>query len=360
MSLISTTTVVTGMVVRKNISLEQGHLKKLDLLTEKHGGNLSAAIRDAIDITEAALVRYGTVEEAIAGIKKEKTEITSREKSIESGKNVLVAIPLFQWLLRWTKGIPLNIEIINELLDPLRINTISELDKQINIICRESGISCEVSIFSMDDINPQNVTVSITGENELYRALLSQMVALFLSQNKALDIDVIHKRSTGVRLDLKKMETGAQAVGIKKHFGYLKESVDEFKTKGEFWKNMIEIFKSVDYNMVSLYKDHYEDLLTCNTPFDPGMFESISKKHIKSIPHVEFLLLIKNVHESLQLVDKIEIANNDINIYHKYKNENAMHKVRDYYQALLKANGHEYEAKCSTSLIVLHHICCKG
>lgn len=348
------------MVVRKNISLEQVHLKKLDLLTEKHEGNLSAAIRDAIDITEAALVRYGTVEEAIVGIKKEKTELTSREKSIESGKNVLVAIPLFQWLLRWTKGIPLNIEIINELLDPLKINTISALDKEINTICRESGMGCEVSIFSMDDINPQNVTVTITGENELYRALLSQMVVLFLSQNKGLDIDVVHKRSTGVRLDLKKMEPGAQAIGIKKHFGYLKETVDEFKTKEQFWRNMIEIFRSVDYNMVSLYKDHYEDLLTCNTPFDPGMFESISKKHIKSIPHAEFLLLVKKVHESLQLVDKIEIVNNDINIYHKYKNENAMQKIREYYLALLKANGHEYEAKCSTSLIVLNHICCKG
>jgi hypothetical protein len=344
------------MVVRKNISLEQVHLKKLDLLTEKHGGNLSAAIRDAIDITETALARYGTVEEAIAGIKK----VTSREKSIESSNSVLVAIPLFQWLLGRTKGIPLNIEIINELLDPLKINTISLLDKEINIISRESGMGCEVSIFSMDDINPENVTVTITGENELYRTLLSQMVVLFLSQNKALGIDVVHKRSTGVRLDLKKMEAGAQAAGIKKHFGYLKEVVDEFKTKGQFWRNMIEIFKSVDYNMVSLYKDHYEDLLTCNTPYDPGLFESISKKHIKSIPHGEFLLLIKNVHESLQLVDKMEIINNDINIYHKYKKENAIQKVRDYYMALLKANGHEYDAKCSTSLIVLHHICCKG
>lgn len=63
------------MVVRKNISLEQAHLKKLEPLTQKHGGNLSAAIRDAIDIAEASLRRYSTVEEAISSIGSEKKGI---------------------------------------------------------------------------------------------------------------------------------------------------------------------------------------------------------------------------------------------------------------------------------------------
>ena len=120
------------MVVRKNISLEPAYLKKLEPLTQKHSGNLSAAIRDAIDITEASLRRYGTLQEAISKISAEKKELTSREESIESGRNVLLSKPIFLWMLRWTKGIPLEKEIFDELLDPLKIITLSELDKKIN------------------------------------------------------------------------------------------------------------------------------------------------------------------------------------------------------------------------------------
>ena len=72
------------MVVRKNISLEQTHLKKLDSLILKHKGNLSAAIRDAIDITDASLKRYGSVEDAIIGINTDKKELTGIEESINS------------------------------------------------------------------------------------------------------------------------------------------------------------------------------------------------------------------------------------------------------------------------------------
>jgi hypothetical protein len=92
---------------------------------------------------------------------------------------------------------------------------------------------------------------------------------------------------------------------------------------------------------------------------DAGIFESISKKHIANIPHQDFLILLKKTEESLMVVDKIDIMNDGINIYHNYKDEKAIQKIRDHYLSLLRANGHEYEAKYSTSLIVFNHICCK-
>ena len=49
------------MVIRKNISLEDEDISKLNKLVEINGGNTSAAIRDAIDISDAALRRYGSV-----------------------------------------------------------------------------------------------------------------------------------------------------------------------------------------------------------------------------------------------------------------------------------------------------------
>ncbi|MCZ7394545.1 MAG: hypothetical protein ABOK23_04075 [Candidatus Methanoperedens sp.] len=347
------------MVVRKNISLEQAHLKKLEPLTQKHGGNLSAAIRDAIDIAEASLRRYSTVEEAISSIGSEKKELTSREESIETGRNVLISKPIFLSMLKWTKGIPLEKETIDELLDPLKIITISELDKKINEISSESGWNCQVSIYCMDDISPSTATVAISGDNELHRDFLAQLVVMFLVYNKGLDIDIIHRRASAVRIDLKSREKGAQPVLANQHFGYLKDVVNEFRSKEDFWRNLVRIYSSVNYNMVSLYKDNYEDLLACNTSIDAGIFESISKKHIASIPHSDFLKLLKKTHESLLVVERIDILDNGINVYHDYRNEKAIQRVRDYYLSLLRANGHEYEAKYSTSLIVFNHVCCR-
>ena len=347
------------MVVRKNISLENNHLKKLEPLTKKHNGNLSAAIRDAIDLTEAALHRYGTIEKAIAGIAVDKKELTAREKSIETGKNILLSSPIFIWMIKSTKGIPLDKEILDELLDPLRIKTISELDKQINDISSESGWNCKVSIFSMDNIAPATATVTVAGDNEYYRDFLSQLVVMFLVYNKGLDIDVIHRRASTTRIDLKLRDEGTQPLTAQTHFGYLKDAINEFISKQDFWKNLVEIYRSVNYSMVSLYRDHYEGLLSDNNILDEGIFESLSKKHISNIPHQDFLKLLKRTHESLQIVDKIELFDNNINIYHNYKSEKAIQRIRDYYLSLLRANGHEYEAKYSSSLIVLSHMCCK-
>lgn len=348
------------MVVRKNISLEPIHLKKLDVLTKKHNGNLSAAIRDAIDITEASLHRYGSVEDALSNIVSDKKELTGREESIESGRTVLLNRPVFLWMLKWTKGIPLENEIFEEVLDPLKIITISELDKKINEISRESGWNSKVSLFCMDDINPTTMTVTISDDNEFYRDFVTQLVVMFLANNKGLDIEVVHKRATSTRIDLKVRENGTQPVAAMKYFGYLKDAMREFKYREEFWKNLVELYSSVNYNLVSLYKGNFEELLAGNSSMDAGIFESISKKHIASISHQDFLKLLKKTEESMLIVEKIEILENSINIYHNYKNEKAIQNIRDYYVSLLKTNGHEYEAKYSTSLIVLNHVCCKS
>jgi len=347
------------MIVRKNITLENIHLKKLEPLINKHEGNLSAAIRDSIDMTDVALLQYGTIEKAIKSITTETKKLSGREQSIESGKNVLIASPVFHWMLKWTQGIPLDHEILDEMLDPLKIKTISELDKHINAISRESGWNCEVSIFCMDNMDPETATVAVNGYNELYRDFLAQLVIMFMVYNMGLDIDVIHRRATSTRIDLIKSEPGANESAAIDHFGYLKYAMDEFVSRSEFWKNLVEIYSSLNYNMVSLHKDQYEEILAGNTPLDIGIFESLSKKHISSIPHPEFLELLKKTHESMQIIDKIELFDNGLNIYHNYKNERAVQKLKDYYISLLSANGHQYEAKYSSSLLVLDHVCCR-
>ncbi|VVB89246.1 Uncharacterised protein [uncultured archaeon] len=246
------------------------------------------------------------------------------------------------------------------MLDPIKIKTISELDACINAISHESGWNCEVSIFCMDNMNPETATVAISGNNELYRDFLAQLVIMFMVYNMGLDIDIIYRRSTSVRIDLKKREDGAKWSAANEHFGYLKHTMDEFASKKDFWKNLIEIYGSLNYNMVTLHKNQYEEILAGKTPLDGRIFESLSKKHISSIPHNEFLLLLKKTHESMQIIDKIELFEKGLNIYHSYKNDDAVQKLSDYYISLLGANGHRYEAKYSSCLLVLSHACCKA
>lgn len=347
------------MIIRKNITLENIHIKKLEPLLKEHEGNLSAAIRDSIDMADFVLTHYGSMEKAISTIISDENKKTDRERSIESGKNVLMGSPIIQWMIKWTKGIPLDLEIIEELLDPLMIKTISALDKHINTLSRESGWNCEVSIFCMDDINPETAAVTITGNNELFRDFLSQLVVMFLVYNKGLDIDVIHRRATSVRIDLRKQENGIKGRRAIEHFGYLKDAAQEIVSKKEFWKDLIQIYMDFNYNFVSLHKSQYEELLAGNMPVGESIFESLSKQHISSIHHPDFLNLLKKMHESLQMIKKIDLFENGLNIYHDYKDERAVLRLRDYYISLLRANGHQYEAKYSTSLIVLNHVCCR-
>lgn len=348
------------MIIRKNIALENGHLTKLDGLIKKNDGNLSAAIRDAIEISDTAIRHFGSFEKAMSNLTLENKDLSPQKSILKNGKNVLISSPIFQWALKWTKGIPLDKEIIDEFLDPLKIRTISELDKYINDISIDSGWNCEVSIFSMDDVNPSTATVSISGNNELYRDFVSQLVVMFLAYNKGLDIETVHRRATSTRIDLKERAHGTLPNAAAKYFGYSRNAINEYLSKPDFWKHLFEIFSSVNYNMVSLHKNHYENLLAGNAIFDAGIFESLSKQHISSINHQDFLKLLKSSHESLLIVDKIEILEHGVNVYHSYKNEKAIQKLQNYYLSLLKANGHEYESKYSTSLIILNHTCCKN
>ncbi|MDW7726248.1 MAG: hypothetical protein SCH70_03915 [Candidatus Methanoperedens sp.] len=346
------------MVIRKNISLDEKYIHQLDKLLQINGGNLSAAIRDSISISNIAIQHYGSVDSAITGISSNKKEISSREQSIKTGENVLLSSPVFAWMLKVTKGMMIDQEILNELLDPLKIKSTSELNALVNAIINQSGWNCNVLIYCNDIINPETATVEIRGENEQYRDFVAQLVVMFLVNNKNLDIDIVHRRATYTRIDLKSRGEETEPESARKYFGAMTDILKECLSNEGFCKNLIQIYNSVNYNMVSIYKDLYEDLLAGNMAPDTGMFESISKKHIKSIPHSEFLHLLKNTHESLRIIEKIEVYDHVFTVNHNYKKEKAIQKLMEYYISLLHENGHEYEGVYSTSLIKLKHVCC--
>jgi hypothetical protein len=57
------------MSIRKNISLETGHLQKLEPLVRKHNGNFSAAMREIIDLIDIMTKDPEAVNKLIDGLK---------------------------------------------------------------------------------------------------------------------------------------------------------------------------------------------------------------------------------------------------------------------------------------------------
>jgi len=53
------------MLIRKNISLDDKYLKKLQPLLDANDGNLSAAVRDTIEVADTALTYHKSIDEAV-------------------------------------------------------------------------------------------------------------------------------------------------------------------------------------------------------------------------------------------------------------------------------------------------------
>ena len=128
------------------------------------------------------------------------------------------------------------------------------------------------------------------------------------------------------------------------------------KEKPLFWKNIIEEHVASCYNMVTIHKNYFEDLLANNMPTGDIMIELITRKTIREIPIKELLYTIKKIYENSRIVDMVEIDENDMILYHNYRNQNAIHKLKKIILFLLENGGHSYEAKSTSNMIILKYI----
>lgn len=342
------------MVVRKNIALEEKHLRYLEPLLEKNNNNLSAAMRDAIEFSNLAMENFETLKEAAEFLTQKQRELSPLEESIKSGKNVVMGYPTLLWLLKYANGILLDREVLEEILDPISINTISELDSTMNRICQDFGWQINISLFSMDNLNPDSVTLLVSSGNEMIREFAAVQLAQFFAYNMNLDVEIVHKRATSLRVDFKKVEDGAEFKGLEEKFGYNHDVMNEILRRPKFWRTMITIHMITNYNIVSMCSGNFESALAGTTIQDTSIIESYVKKHIFDIPYPEFIETIKLLHENMGIVEKIEYPDMDtIKVYHSYKDKKAVLQMANFYKFILEANGQHFDSKYSSSLIIL-------
>ena len=81
---------------------------------DANDGNLSAAVRDTIEVADTALTYHKSIDEAIKFLK----ENPAREElndTIQNGENVVINKTILECLFRYIKGRLMNEELVNEL-----------------------------------------------------------------------------------------------------------------------------------------------------------------------------------------------------------------------------------------------------
>lgn len=195
------------MILRKNISLTEDYLKKLEPLMKKHNGNLSAVIREMIDLADAAFADPDSVKRLISGLKKEQNLTSS----------TLI------WALKNLAGRLPDEETVHNIIGS-EVSSISSLEKRLNEMGGEIYWDCSVKSSSDNDIKPNNVVFIITGKNIDLNTYMAAVIAVFASKKYHLGVTKVKSVNNSIEMDMTAGEEEWSRKSITMHFGHLEEA----------------------------------------------------------------------------------------------------------------------------------------
>lgn len=347
-----------NMLIRKNISLDDKYLKKLQPLLDANDGNLSAAIRDTIAITDTALTYHNSVEEAIKFLK----EAPSKEginDTIQNGENIVINKTMLEWLFRYTKGRLVDEELVNELINPFEVHDMKELEEYLNRVARSFQWTIRTSIKCEDIHNPASALVLFSNATLNSREFFAQLVANFLAKWKQLDVEHIFRRANSTQISFKKnlsVSPSETMPGIRKHFGYLDIVCKELDDNTEFWTQLMYTYNVERYNLVTLHRSQFETFATGEAPNPTKILERLCKQSVNEMSLPDLLVAFKRMYLATQLVKNIELClepgKESVTIFHDFKNEKVISNLREYFSSIFKENGALFEASSYASMIV--------
>jgi len=319
------------MNITRHISLEDEYIEKLKPYADKHNGNFGAALRDMI---------------CQAG--KYDTRINS--SAIDHS--------LFNWILKEIDEKLLPSEILNEFVDPIMMNSMDKLESYLNRRFEELKWGICITLRSDNDISPGEVLMEIKGDNQKIKFITS-LITQYLVKNslKILPLEVMSVVSTneGMKVELSGSNNKDALLSLETFFGKTDELVRTIKTRPEFWKSLFNRHLVSNYNMVTVHRNYFEDLLEGKIPAWEVTIENLAKKPIREIPLTEMLHLMKEVFETSRIVDRVEIDKDTLVLFHSYRDRTAIEKIRKSAHALLEANGHMFDARATANIVILTH-----
>lgn len=319
------------MIVTKHISLDKECVEKLKPYVEKHSSNFSAAIREIIE-------RAG------------KLGFPANTSAVDSS--------LLKWMLCELDGMLIPDAILDEMIEPRLVNSPGELEEYLNCRFRELDWGISISLKCDNSRFPSLVMAEIKGSPQRTRfaaCLVSQFLVKNSPEQSKLTIRSVTNFDGCIKIELSGSNKEEALNSAVRFFGGMDEAMKAIKSRPEFWKAIIHRHLLSNYNMVTVHRNYFEELLAEKVPLGEITMENLARKPIMEIPLKDMLLLIKEVYEASRVVDRVEIDRDNIILFHNYRNKEAIEKIKKILVSLLEMNGHLYDAKSTANMIVLTH-----
>lgn len=328
------------MIIRKNISLNEEYLKKLEPLLQKHNGNLSSVMREVIDLADAAFQDPDSVKRLISGLKKEQN---------------LTSWTLFWSLKNLTGRLP-DEEFVQNIIGDY-VYSISSLEKRLNDLGGEIYWGSSVKISSDDDMLPKNVTFTITGKNPDMNRFLAAVVALFAAKKHNLGICKIGSVSNPFEMEMKRGENEWALKSVVENFGYMDIAFSELYKKPDFWNTIIDLYEKMDYDMVAISRQFFDEILSGKPSLKATTaIERFFGCHINQIALEDLIKKMKALYPHTGIIEKIDADKDSLIIHHGLTEPLAIKKIAMIFVELLKLNGQTYSSEVNENLIVLKRV----
>lgn len=319
------------MNITRHISIEDEYVEKLKPYVEKHDGNFGAAIRDMINQ---------------AG----KNDARINSSAIDQ--------TLFNWIITEIDEKLLPSDILNEFIDPMMMKSMDNLESYLNRKFSELKWGVYIKLKYDNDMLPGEVLMEISGDHQKIKfitSLLAQYLVKNSLQHIPLEVMSVFNTNEGIKVELSGSNKKEALQSLESFFGKTDELIRTVKSRPTFWKALVSRHLLSNYNMVTVHKNYFEDLLDGKIPAWEVTIENQAKKPINEIPLKEMLNLMKEVFETSRIVDRVEIDKETMVLFHSYRDRGAIEKLRKSCHALLEANGHMYDARATANIVILTH-----
>lgn len=328
------------MNLRKSISLDEEYLKKIEPLIQKHKGNLSAVIRETIDLADYASRDPDSVKRLISGMKN-KQSLTSSTLA---------------WVLKVLAGRRPDREFVNNILGS-DIYSISFLEKRLNELLGEIYWDSSVKITSDDDRAPQNASFIITGKNQDMNRFIGAFIAVFVSEKYDFGISRTRSENNSFEMYMVRGTREWAQKSTNDHFGYMDPAFSEFYKRPDLWNMVLTLYSKMNYDMVIIPKQFFEEILGGKSSHKiTTVIEKFYGFPINQIPVEDLLKRIKDVYQCTGLIENADIDKESLIIYHSFTEPESIKKLAHMFVELLRLGGHAYSSVTSRNLIVLNPI----
>ncbi len=315
----------------RHISIDEEYLKKLQPYINNHNGNIGAALRDIIN-------------------KAGKFNLRMNSSAIDSS--------LMNWMLEELDDILVPDEVLDKLINPVMINSMKKLETYINERFGELEFGVKVSIKCDNDALPSGILIEIRGSPQKIKfiaGLLSRFIVKNSLEGSPLEIRSVINFNECMKIEFSRTDKAAAQESMVTFFGNMNSMLTIIKSRPDFWIPIIESHILSNYNMVTIHRNYFEDLLGNNLPMGDVMLEYLAKRPVNELELKDLLYLIKDIYENFRIVNRVEIDNDTIFFFHDYRTKEAADTLKKTILHLLGSNGHSFEAKSTTNMIVLTH-----